>query len=120
MKIAAELVARCFAARTAMHFAHLSTSSYSQHMALGEFYDAVAEHADAFAEVYMGVEGKVKVWPVVAAPTDASPVEYLTQLYAWVTDNRAKACEGNRELENIVDELLQTIARTSYKIQFLK
>ena len=42
----AELVARCFAARTSAHLAHLTTTSYAQHVALGDFYDAIASGAD--------------------------------------------------------------------------
>ncbi len=40
---AAELVARCFAARTAAHFAHLKSKGYACHMALNEFYDSIVD-----------------------------------------------------------------------------
>jgi hypothetical protein len=48
---AAELIARCFAARTAAHIAHLQTTSYAQHVALDEFYNAIVGLANMVDEI---------------------------------------------------------------------
>lgn len=48
---AAELIARCFAARTAAHIAHLQTTSYAQHVALDEFYNVIVGLANMVDEI---------------------------------------------------------------------
>jgi hypothetical protein len=53
-KLAAELVMRCFHSRTAAHVLHLKSKSYSEHMALHDFYDEIVDLTDAFAEMYQG------------------------------------------------------------------
>lgn len=117
---APELVARCFAARTALHFAHLRTRSYAQHMALGELYDAIAEAADKFAECWMGSHGFIAKYPDVPAPTDADPLEFLPDLHDWITEYRDECSGGSTELANLIDEILSTIDRGFYKLKFLK
>lgn len=39
------------------HIYHILTKSYSEHMAIGEFYEDIQEDADAFAESYIGLSG---------------------------------------------------------------
>lgn len=116
---AAQLVARCFAARTAAHLAHLSTDSYSAHMALGDFYNDIAEAADKFAECYMGVEGKLKSFPNVP-PFSSDPITWLPELHDYVSKDRQECAAGNTELANLIDEILAVIDRTFYKLKFLK
>ena len=71
MTVAAQLVAKCLAVRTAAHYAHFKSRSYARHVALGDFYDDLLDAVDEFAEVYMGVEGRLESFPsapeVVAA-----------------------------------------------------
>lgn len=39
------------------HLTHLQTSSYAEHMALGEFYECIAEFKDSVLEKIMGYKG---------------------------------------------------------------
>ena len=133
---ACELVARCFAARTAAHYAHLTTGSYAQHMALGDFYDAVATGADEFFECWQGVYGKQAVsdFPAVRVAT-GDPITQLSDLRTWIASNREEACESYddkdaagaesndvdcTELGNLIDNILAVVDRTIYKLKFLK
>ena len=118
--VCAELVARCFAARTAAHFLHLRTKSYAEHMALGEFYDAIAEAGDKFAECHMGVEGQFGKFPHVPVQQDVDSTELLTDLHAWVSGHRAQCSGDSTELANLIDEILAVIDRAYYKLKFLK
>lgn len=118
-KLCAELVARCFAARTAAHFAHFTTGSYAEHVALNEFYDAIVDAADSFAECHMGVEGKFKSFPDVPLPKGA-PLEWLPELHAWISRNRTACADGSTELANLIDEILSVIDKAFYKLKFLK
>ena len=47
---AAAFVSVLFHSATVTHFMHLQTKSFAQHMALGEYYDAIVELADKWAE----------------------------------------------------------------------
>lgn len=131
----AELVARCFAARTTTHLAHLTTTSYAQHMALGDFYDAIASSVDEFAEAYMGVFGKLSTsdFPPIRLST-AEPITQLSDLRTWIAAHREEACEayddkdGEKaesndvdctELANLIDNVLAVIDRALYKLKHL-
>lgn len=116
----AELIARCFDARTVAHLAHLRTRSYAEHMALGEFYDAIGEAADKFAECHMGVEGLITSYPAIKPDLTVSAMDYLTDLHDWVTKHRTVCADGSTELANLIDEILAVIDRTFYKLRFLK
>lgn len=130
----AELVARCFAARTAAHFAHLTTTSYAQHEALGGFYDAVASGADEFVECYQGVYGKLTSFPDIR-PSQGDITAALSDLRTWIASNRDECCgssgdedgesaepgaEDCTELANLVDNILAVVDRCLYKLRFLK
>jgi hypothetical protein len=116
----AELVSRCFDARTVAHFAHLRTRSYAQHVALKEFYEALLDATDAFAECCMGVEGMLSGYPAIKPDPTVDIVDYLTDLHAWVTEHRSECADGSTELANLIDEILAVIDRTFYKLKFLK
>lgn len=118
----AELVARCFDARTVAHLVHLQTRSYAQHVALGEFYDAIAEAADKFAECHMGVEGPFASFPAVTPklPVGADLLPYLTELHDWIAKHRDACADGSTELANLIDEILSVIDRSFYKLKFLR
>lgn len=129
----AELVARCFAARTAAHFAHLITGSYAQHMALGDFYDAVATGADEFVECYQAVFGKLPGFPDIR-PSQGDITAALSDLRTWIAANRDECCEKYdesaegaesndvdcTELANLIDNILAVVDRAIYKLKFLK
>ena len=118
--VASELVGQCFAARTAMHIAHLQSTSYAEHVALGDFYDEVATLADSFIESYMGITGRMVSIPHVMSEHEAPPIAFLSALQEWLTYNRAEAAEGHTELENAIDEILSLVDRTCYKLKFLR
>jgi hypothetical protein len=132
----AELVARCFAARTSTHIAHLVTKSYAQHMALGDFYDAIATSADEYLECYMGIFGQLSAedFPTVR-PSTGAPIQQLTALRTWIAENREECSEAGddkdgeqaesndvdcTELSNLIDNILAVIDRALYKLKFLK
>lgn len=116
--LAAELVMTLFQARTIAHVMHLRTRSYAAHKALNEFYDEVVDVADAFAEAYQGVYGLLEFKPVaIKLPTDS--VAFLTGLRGWVDQNR-KAVTDRAELQNLIDEIVDLIDSTIYKLRFLE
>lgn len=118
---AGELVARCFAARTAAHIAHLRTRSYSAHMALGEYYGRIVDLADSFAEVYQGQFGLIQDWPDEPVPSTAEDTAtVIAELRDWAKENRDACARGQTDLENLVDEITAQCSRTVYKLTNLK
>ncbi|OOV05745.1 DUF5856 family protein [Rhodoferax fermentans] len=115
----AELVARCFQARTEAHFAHLMTNSYAEHKALNDFYDEILGLADDYAEAAQGRYGILK-YPVapVRVGDRSKPVSVPTELRAWVDAHR-KDCGEASELQNLIDEVLHLCDATIYKLRFL-
>ena len=117
----AQLIARTLAVRTAAHLAHLQTSSYAQHVALGDFYSSIIDTMDEYAEVYMGLFGMddVQDVPEVAIPAQR-PLVFLTTFHEWLSENYEACSRGETCLKNLLDEMKATTARTMYKLRFLK
>jgi uncharacterized protein DUF5856 len=117
----AELVARCFHARTNAHFQHLSTHSFAAHKALEEFYLSIVERADAFAEAYQGRYGLIADYSGLNFKLETDPEKMLTELRTWVGAHRYECGSGSdTELQNLIDEIVALIDSTVYKLRFLK
>ena len=120
MSTAAQLVAKCLAVRTAAHYAHFQTRSYARHVALNDFYDALLDAVDEFAEVCMGLEGSFDSLPSAPVPS-GQPLEFIRELVRWLESNRsAAAAAGHTALENIVDNITALSARAIYKLETLR
>jgi len=115
---AAAFVSVLFHSATVTHFMHLQTKSFAQHMALGEYYDAIVELADKWAEAYQGCYDIITNYPKDFHLAN-EPVKYLTQIKDFVDDIR-KDLPSESQLQNIVDEIADQIDSTLYKLRFLK
>lgn len=118
-RAAEQLIGMLFWLRTNAHIAHLQTDSYSEHMALGSFYDAIAGHADSIAEAWMGRKGKrLTAIPVIGTdPTE--PVKDLMTARKWIDDNRTAPELSDCEIQNLIDGAIEEIDSTIYKLRFL-
>ena len=113
-----ELVARTFAARDAAHRAHWKTTSYAQHVALGDFYDTVIERIDEVVECYQGEFGLIGDFSVeLTAVSNISA--YLAEEMGWVQESRQAICRGSTSIENLLDGLISAYQRTLYKLNNL-
>jgi hypothetical protein len=113
-------IAQSFAVRTAAHLAHLSSTSYAQHMALDGFYNDLVPLVDKYAEVYTGLSEKIPKYPRAAALDFDDPVELLED-YLDLVREEAKDCgQESQALLNILAELEELTAQTLYKLKFLK
>lgn len=111
-----KLIERMFAARNAAHIQHWKTNSYSQHKALGHYYEDVVEGLDTFVEAYQGafglvgnVEGEV-----------ADIVKAINDDLIFLAENRQKLAKGVKALENILDDLTAMHMQTLYKLENLR
>ena len=115
---AGALIALCFDARTKAHKAHLKTTSYAAHMALGEFYEAIVDLADSFAEAYQGRSGELIDIPDIRLVSNEG-LNLVVELRTWIDANRSKVCDHS-EIQNLIDEIVAQCNSTIYKLKFLK
>lgn len=114
-----QLISRVFYARNLAHWSHWRTKSYSQHMALGAFYDDVIEAVDAVVEAHQALHGIVGDVPAPSAKgSEILPV--LRSDAEWIEQNHEKICEGNRGIGNLIDGVTDVYLRTIYKLENLK
>lgn len=106
---------------TTGHILHLQSRSYSQHMALGAFYDGIGDLVDSFIEAFQGKYGLLTKYPAIAALfPEQDPVTYLTYLSDEVSMFRkANGFPQDSELQNEVDNIANLINSTLYKLKFL-
>ena len=117
---AAATVAVLFTSRDQAHRAHLLTKSSAQHVALGEFYDAVVDLADSLAEVTMGTYGaftEIPVEPPARGAIDAALEAHLNKIEDLRAAFGGKACD--RPIENLLDKVGALFAQTLYKLRNL-
>lgn len=118
MAAAGELIMRCFHARTSSHIQHLQTRSYAAHKALNDFYDGIIPLVDSFAEAYQGEYGLIEDYPT-EYKFISDPLEMFEDLVSWIDENRDDVSDDTY-LQNIIDEVVELIRSTQYKLKFLK
>lgn len=106
---------------TDTHIMHWTTSSYSEHQALGEFYDSLSDLTDQWVEAFMGKYGVLTKFPAVMDSSSSMPVMYLQakrkQVAAYRTTDQFPQ---DSELQNIIDEIVSLMDSTLYKLMRLK
>ena len=118
-KLAGELIARCFHARTAAHILHLKSKSYAEHKALNEFYDEIIDLIDEFAEMYQGEHATIIENYPDGYRTPSSPLVLIGGLQSWIENNRKNICES-QQCQAQIDVILMLCNQTFYKLKFLK
>lgn len=115
-----QLIARVFYARNLAHWNHWRTDSYSQHQALGAFYDDVIGNLDTLVEAYQGAFDLVGNIPAPATSKSQDLLKTLESDTAWIEENHEDICKGNRAVGNLIDELNGTYLSAIYKLRNLK
>jgi hypothetical protein len=114
--LTAQIIGAIFAARTQAHIFHLRATSYSEHVALNEFYEGILGFGDSLAENHQGRYGELLTIPNDVEMPD-TPTAMLDLLRQFFDENRDKLPS---EAQNILDEALAQINSTAYKLRFLK
>lgn len=114
----AEFVQCLLHAITNTHIMHLQSRSYSEHMALGAFYEGLEDLVDTFAEAYQGKYGIIDGYTEDYELAD-SPIAYLVEKAEYIKEARAQLPKDT-ELQNIIDEIAALIDSTIYKLTYLK
>jgi len=115
-----ELTARVFQARNFAHIAHLNSESYSQHMALGSFYEDVIEAIDTVVEAYIGQYDEKPKYEGMCDKMPKDMVKFLRNEADWIETNRCKIADDSPAIENLIDSLTEVYLKTVYKLEHLK
>lgn len=111
-----EMIKRAFELRNAAHVQHWKTKSYSEHKALGHFYEDLIDIVDKYVESYQG--GVDLIGDVDGV--DPATIQMIEQEMLWIATNRAELAKNAPALENILDDLVGMYARTLYKLENLR
>lgn len=116
-----QLIATLFLARDMAHKAHLSTDSYSKHIALGSFYGSVIDLADTLTEAYQGRTDKLLEIPLMDDDSTGDIIADLKKYQDWIEANRYQAVpKEDTPIQNIIDEVVGLFLSTRYKLTRLK
>jgi hypothetical protein len=110
-----ELISRVFAIRNAAHLAHWASQSYSEHKALGKFYDGVIDKIDAIVEAYQGYYGLIGEVRITVV-TKGGITDKVREELSWIAKHRDQICKKNTMIENLIDDLMQLYSVTHYKL----
>lgn len=117
-KAVAQFVVVLFHAGTNTHLMHLQTKSYSQHKALGHFYEAIVDLADKYAEAYQGCYGIIETYPQ-SYHGAVNPLTYLEKIKDYVVAAE-KTLPEEPNLQNSYADILDLLDTTIYKLKNLK
>jgi DNA-binding ferritin-like protein len=117
-----QLLAIMFLSRDMAHRAHWKTKSYSQHVALGSFYDEIVDNADAIAEAYQGRYHIIDDIPILTAEGEKPDIADALQSHMEDIEKlRYMACDKeDSPLQNLIDTAIETYLSTLYKLRNLK
>jgi hypothetical protein len=99
---------------------HFQTSSFSEHEALGDFYEAFNPLMDKFIESYQGCYGRIMLGcdMEVKPYTMDAPVAFLTSFKDYISGGARMLVLGNSALSNILDEINGLVEQTLYRLTF--
>lgn len=98
---------------------HLRTAKYSKHTALNDFYEEMPEKVDALIEAWMGANGKkIKSYDNILKSKNMNTLSYLKELRKVVKQGY-ELMNGEKELEALLDDIVELIDSTLYKVKEL-
>lgn len=98
---------------------HLKSAKYGKHIALQEFYEEMPDKVDALIEGWMGAHGKkVGAFQNVLTSSNMNTLKYLQELKK-ICKEGYDLLDDNEELESLLDDIVNLINSTLYKVKEL-
>lgn len=98
---------------------HLRSAKYGKHEALDEFYKEMPEKVDALIEGWMGANGKkVGAFQNILSSSNLNTLKYLQELKRVCKEGYMLMGE-NEELKGLMDDIVNQINSTLYKVKEL-
>lgn len=113
-----EFFGKLFQIRDAAHFAHLRSKKFSEHIALGDFYDKLLELTDTLIESYQGKYGLVDI-KESEEECSCSVIETLKELGRMVDNGFIYNSFGEPWIKAQLDEIALLTYQTIYKLENL-
>jgi|TARA_R110000868_G_scaffold121175_2_gene321547 hypothetical protein len=107
--------------RNQVHAFHLQTKSFSEHTALGGYYDSIGGLFDGIVESYQGkydIIANYENFGLESYKSGEATVAYLKALAKKVEDTFSKV--EDTYIQNQLDGVTELIYSTIYKLRFLK
>jgi hypothetical protein len=102
-----------------VHIWHNQTDNFAAHSALGFYYEAIGEQIDELVESIQGCYPRITGYKPIQKYTDWVSTdacqEYFKLLYEYLEAERS-GLPQNSFIQNIVDEIVQTVANARYKL----
>lgn len=118
----AQLISTLMASRTQAHIFHLQVEgpgSYAAHKALNEYYDGIVDLFDGLVESYQGRYGILRGYTGTPSyKEDGQFMNYFEALAKYVETIRTKVPQDSY-IQNQIDEVVDLIESTKYKLKFL-
>lgn len=108
---------KLFGVRTQAHVLHLASRKYSEHKALGSFYEDIVDLTDSFIETHQGQYGLAKIENQSYSNKDS--IDLLEEFSNDVKDAKSMINEEDTHLLNILDEISALTYQTIYKLKYL-
>lgn len=103
-----------------VHVFHLQTQSYSQHIALGTYYESIPGLIDTLVESYQGKYSILKGYPnyeYLEYENEEQVINYFEALIQSITRLRTGITESY--IQNQIDNVEELIYSTLYKLKNL-
>ena len=98
---------------------HLRSAKYGKHMALDEFYKEMPDKVDDLIEAWMGAHGKkVGNFTNIIQSSNLNTLKYLQELKQVCKEGRS-LMDDNEELNSLLDDIINLINSTLYKVKEL-
>lgn len=98
---------------------HLRSAKYGKHIALQEFYEEMPDKVDALIEGWMGANGKkIGSFTNVLSSANMNTLTYLKELKS-ICKQGYELLDDNEELESLLDDIVNLINSTLYKVKEL-
>lgn len=116
------LIALLFFAREVAHREHLKAPTLSIHLALGDFYESIIEHADSIAEAYQGRTKKViDDIPMITMDLAGTQADKLRKILEAIEKIRYTAVDKSETaIQNMIDEAVGEFLSTLNKLDNYK
>lgn len=98
---------------------HLKSAKYGKHIALQEFYEEMPDKVDALIEGWMGAHGKkVGSFQNILSSSNMNTLKYLQELKR-ICKEGYDLLDDNDELKGLMDDIVNLINSTLYKVKEL-
>jgi hypothetical protein len=116
----AKIISLLLHSRTQTHIFHLQTKSFAEHNALNNYYDGIVDLIDGLTESYQGKYGILKGY------TNYKILDYTNKNQVIVffenLENKTSTLRNSVKdsyIQNQIDNVIELINSTLYKLKFL-